>query len=753
MYSNKVIVDGLISKDEKKRLQTELQGYWHDSLKVVSITQVGVRTVIKNPPAYDSSHINSSITFMNSYLNSQGYYNATFKDSADTVQVNDQLRTNLVMNINLGRNLRIDSFAFDFENKELQALAIQNQANTFLAKDKDFSKQLISSELDRLVTVFRNNGYFYLTRDNLFADVDTTDLTLLEITLDPFEQAQKISEANERRRVNPTIDVYIRDRNADSTNMTKYKVGHVYFYPEVALNDDPDSLITATFAKVKSDRKITVKQNEGIIHFGPMYEHTYMRRDTMYIEQGYYKTVNALTQMGVWSQVDAKAVPGDSANKLDFHFFLTPARKFSNSTELEGSRNTGGITTGNLLGLAFNNNLRNRNVWREGIQSSTTARMGIELGFNQGTNPIQTFQASLSQNYSIPRLLTPVNIERKKRLDYYRTLVNFNASYADRFEFFRLRSLVASFGYEWKLRNNTWSFRPLNAELYGLQVLPKLDSAIKANPFLRTAFNTGYVLGNLNLSFNKTFAGNNRPHISNYVRASVEESGAVLGRIKSLSDKIYQYIRMEGEFRKIIKFPKTELAFRAFGGLGYNYGNDPIIGQTLPFFKQFIAGGPNSMRAWNLRQLGLGSSLLSDTSRSFRDRYGDVQLETNIEYRFPLTTISGVKVNSAVFADIGNVWNLKSNIENPQSKLEWQRFFKDIAMGVGTGLRLDFNYFLIRVDFAYKVKDPARQVNNGWMSLKDFEWRNKEFVVVDESTKRVLKRNNYAFQLGIGLPF
>jgi outer membrane translocation and assembly module TamA len=320
-------------------------------------------------------------------------------------------------------------------------------------------------------------------------------------------------------------------------------------------------------------------------------------------------------------------------------------------------------------------------------------------------------------------------------------------------DFFRLRSLVSSFGWEIKYRTNLYSIRPLNVELYGLEVLPGLKQAFINNPFLRTAFNTGYVVGNLNFSYNKTFPSTKRPHISNYLRGSFEESGLLLGRVKSLNDKIYQYLRMEGEFRQIVKFRKNDLAYRLFGGVGYNYGDDSIIGKTLPFFKQFIAGGPNSMRAWAIRQIGLGSSLASDTSSNFRDRYGDVQLEGNVEYRFPVTTISGVKVNSAVFADVGNIWNLKSDITNPYSTLQWGRFLRDLAIGVGTGVRLDFNYFLIRVDFAYKVKDPARQANGGWMSLRDFEWRNKEFTVIEASSGRVLRRNNYAIQLGIGLPF
>jgi outer membrane protein assembly factor BamA len=193
------------------------------------------------------------------------------------------------------------------------------------------------------------------------------------------------------------------------------------------------------------------------------------------------------------------------------------------------------------------------------------------------------------------------------------------------------------------------------------------------------------------------------------------------------------------------KMEKTELAYRAFAGVGYNYGTDPVIGQTLPFFKQFIAGGPNSMRAWGLRQLGLGSSIQSDTisSNNYRDRFGDMQLEANFEYRFPVATIASFKVSSALFADIGNIWNVKKIGTDPEAQFSFKNLERDLAIGVGTGMRFDFSYFLIRLDFAYKVKDPARQYNNGWM--KGFS--------LTESRQNGLQVNNYAVQLGIGLPF
>lgn len=282
--------------------------------------------------------------------------------------------------------------------------------------------------------------------------------------------------------------------------------------------------------------------------------------------------------------------------------------------------------------------------------------------------------------------------------------------------------------------------------------MPGLLKAFETNPFLRTAFNTGYVISQ-NLTYSVTFAGNRHPNVVNNLRISGEEAGAIFGRFKGLAGKIYEYIKVETEFRQVIQWRKTSFAYRLFAGIGYNYSADPIIGQSLPFFKQFVAGGPYSMRAWGVRQLGLGSSLVSDTSTVFRDRFGDIQLETDLEYRYPVTTIGGVKVNSALFVDIGNIWNLKNNVSNPNSKLALNRLLTDIAIGAGTGLRFDFNYFLVRFDFAYKVKDPARISNNGWMSIRDFEWRNREFERKDDKGKLILKRNNFSFQLGIGLPF
>ena len=754
VFKSKINVTGDASKDEKNRLQTELLNYWDDSLKVNSILQFGVRTVIKNPTVFDSSSINRSIAFMNSFLTAQGYYNAVItplKPVIDTVK--DQYRTTVQMDINVNKNLRIDSVSYDsFITPELKKLAIENKNKSFLTKNKAFTQVLVSSELDRLVSLFRKNGYYRFTRENLYAEVDTTDVSLLELTLDPFEQARRIAESIAKRKADPTINISIKqDVSADTNAYIKYYIGKIFYYPQTLINQSFDSLLTKKFRLVTNQREFTLKQETPMVVMSPLREHTYIKEGASYDDEDYYKTVNAFSQMGPWSQVDVRAIPrADSANILDFHFFLTPASKYSFGYDFEVSRNSGSIYSNNLLGITNVLTLRNRNLWKQAIQSSTNIRAGVELGFTD-TAVLQTIQASVSQTYSIPRFITPWRIKGVKKLDDYKTVINVNASYTDRRNFFRLRSAVASWGYEWKKNNHIWLYRPLNIELYSLDTLTGLREAFKTNPFLRTAFNTGYVISQ-NITYSITFQNPRRPNVTNNLRVSAEEAGGLMGRFKGLNDKIYQYLKFESEFSQVTQWRKTSFAYRVFGGIGYNYSNDPVIGRSLPFFKQFAAGGPYSMRAWGLRQLGLGSSLLSDTSTGFRDRFGDIQLEADFEYRFPITVIGGVKVNSAFFADMGNIWNLKNNVENPESKLTLNRFWHDIAIGAGTGVRFDFNYFLVRLDFAYKVKDPARKSNNGWMSISDFEWRNREYDVKDLNG-RELKRNNFSIQLGIGLPF
>jgi outer membrane protein insertion porin family len=290
------------------------------------------------------------------------------------------------------------------------------------------------------------------------------------------------------------------------------------------------------------------------------------------------------------------------------------------------------------------------------------------------------------------------------------------------------------------------TYKPINIELYQLNKYAKLDSLLILNPFLRSSFNNGNVISQT-ISYVHSGPALKHGNQNNYFRIGIEEAGGLLGLSQGLQKNIYQYIKAEIEFRKLIKYENSEMAWRFMGGWGNNYSNNASLSGQLPFFKQFTAGGPYSMRAWGLRQLGLGSSQFYDTSRNNQnfDRFGDMQLEANFEYRFNIIRFGSYKIASALYTDMGNIWNIRDTDQDPKAGFKLDRLYQDLAIGVGTGLRLDFNYFLIRIDCAFKMKDPTRNYNEGWLDFNNLKW--------SEVKANGTKVNNYAWQFGIGLPF
>ncbi len=758
IYSNKVVVHGASSKDEKKRLALDLDNYWDDSLKARKEQRVLFWYRINNPPTFDTVNVTRSRNFMTAYLNSQGYYYSNIKDSIRFDTIGNQIRVHALMNVTPGKNITIDSIDYQLDDSSLQALTFQKMKGTLLKKGDNYSKQIMNDELDRLIKIYRDKGYYKFTKEDIYAEVDSSDISLMNITLSPYKQAQLIAATARKRLENPNWDIYLKKRPTyDSSKLIQYSIGNIYFYPETKLSDVSDSLPFDKSFLEEQIGNVWMRYKQGKFHYSPLKEHTFFAHGEIYNESLYFKSMNTLGQVGAWQQVDGKIVPRDK-DTLDFYFFLTPTLKQNFTVDLEGSRNTGDIGAGNLFGISTNLSYRNRNVWKQAIQSVTNFRTGVELNLNLGSSNsasnqlAQTFNISAGQTFAFHRLIQPFNRWKGLRtLDNKRTLLSINASYVDRKNYYKLHSILGSWGYEWKKtyrraeNQNTWLFKPINVELYSLDTLPGLDTLFMKNPFLRNSFNTGNIFSQ-SLSFVRTF--NTANGKNQYLRLGVEETGLLFGAIQQLKNNIYRYIKLEAEYKQTKKYQKSILAYRAFAGFGYNYGTYPgNKSPSLPFFKQFSLGGPYSMRAWGLRQLGLGSSSTYDSisTSSFRDRYGDMALEGNIEYRFNIATIAGVKIGSALYSDIGNIWNVKKIPNDPSSVFSLSNLGKDLAIGMGTGVRIDFTYFMIRLDFAYKVKDPVRMGNNGWMSINKFNWT--------DVRPNGLQVPNFALQLGIGLPF
>ncbi len=723
-----------LTNAEKRELKAALLNQMDDSLKVRTVIAVSFWPLIYNrlskPPVFDTSYIGKSKTFMRALLKSQGYFESVIKDTFSITKVKNQQRVSVKFMVTPHNPLRYDSIGYDFTLPELQQLALESSSKSALKKNNKYSIQEISNELDRLLSVYRDNGYYKITKEDIYAEHDTVVAALIDPTLDPFEQFELLDSLSRKKR-EPTINIVFKQREPkDTTHLNKYYWGSVKVYPDRPLfktstgTSTFDSISIAGYNIFPTSRKFKIPFIARNIAIKPY---------SIYKQSDYFKTINTFTNLGAWAQVDVNIEErNDSSKILDAEVLLFPAKKQSLTIDFETSRNaTDLLTTGSLFGIGLNLGVRNRNGFRESIATSSNLRFGVELG----PKIVQTLQTSFSHNIFVPRFISPIKINQKN-LIAPRTIINFNVSYTNRRDFVEVRSVNTSFGYDFSKKNHSWQYIPFNFEYTYTNKTDSFRRLEQAVPSLSQAFNNGMIISQIG----SYTTGNTTGKVSQFFRARLEESGALFGLIKNLErGELRRFLKLDLEYKYFINNPKSSWAFRAFGGYGYAYGktgNQPE--HNLPFFKAYFGGGPYSMRAWAVRRLGLGSASIYDTvGRGGIDRWGDFKLEGNIEYRFSLGTLFGIKLESAVFTDMGNIWSNSfdrdlNKIDSASFKLD--RFYKDLAIGAGTSLRFDFEFFLIRLDWAYKIKNPIHvREKDGWFHK--------------------LELLSGQFQLGIGYPF
>ncbi len=746
VFSTNITIQGNLPAATKADLKLKLENQLDDSLKTTLKTVLPGRILLVKPPVFDTTAALRSINFMNNLLDAEGYYKASIIWDSTLTVIEDQQRVNVAFAVTPGRSYKFDSIVYRLQDSTLQALVRSRRNASLLKKGDPYSVAIVSAEMDRIVELFRNNGYYKFSRDDLTAERDTVFSALINPSLDPFEQLRLLQLAKARNE-NPVMNIAIALRNPTAlTHFRKYYIRNVNIYPDLDLLED------STAAKYDSATVNGMHIFNKYNKFKPEFiaRRTVLRPGDLFRLRNYTRTSNNFTELPIFPQVSIDMIESrDSSPSLDVLMRLYPIVKQEVSLTADASYNTGDIiTTGNLFGVGLNLGLTNRNAGRQAILSSTNLRTGVEI--NLGNNFIQTIQTSLSHNITFPRLLAPKWLLRQFKnadsLRTQRTILNFNGAYTDRKDFYQLKSLNASLGYQWSRaprgprKSHTWYYSPLNVEYVLLNPRAQLDTLLDSIPNLKFSFNTGLVISQV-LGYNYIQTGADGAK-KNDIRIGLEESGGIFGLLKVLDRdaNLYRFIKLDLDYKHYINFKKSALVFRLYGGVGIPYGKDKDGNreQQLPFFKSFYAGGPYSMRAWQVRQLGIGSSAYFDTSAQAKgvDRFGDIQLEGNIEYRFNLGTLFGVKIKSALFTDIGNIWYRSTYGEAKYAGAEFNinKLYTDLAVGAGTSLRADFDYFLIRFDWSYKLKNPV-YVNEHYGWFHDIE---------------LLKGQ---FQLGINYPF
>lgn len=602
--------------------------------------------------------------------------------------------------------------------------------------------------------MFKNQGYYRITRDEVIVEADSSYAELIDPTIDPFEYIRRLAEIEANRKDKPMIDVYIRQVSTkDTSRLRQYKVGDFTVLPDSPPDlDDLES----------SDTTQTFVNGYKVISFNDLFKPKFITKQialkpgAVYSQDDFIRTQANFNRLGAWQNQNFITRVDDSSRTIDFLLRLIPAKKQFFSVDLEGSsvlNSSQLILVGSgRIGLAVNFRLRNRNIGKSAIQLENTVRTGIEFNdFSQ----ILSGEITLGNRLTIPWLMTPFSEGFEKKFQSARTIVTADLSFIDRFQYYRLRTFNTFFGYEWKPRNNvTWQFKPFNIELTKINTDSLFNEAIKQNPLLVYAYNNGLVVGT-NVSYTRSYSKPGSKHV-NLLRLYGEESGLLIGALapgstesgKLFSD-LYRFIKVDVDYRHYRNWKNSSFVFRAFAGYGLALQTRSRQGEiTLPFFKSYFAGGPNSMRGWQIRKLGIGSNIYFDTlfNGSFNDKYADVQLEANLEYRFNMFRMFGFWFRGAVFTDIGNIW-YRTDINGllPGAEIRLDKMAMDVAIASGAGIRMDFTYFILRFDWGLPIKDPRYGPNKD--NSTGFYSTSKNGWFVDGVW------NKPTFQFAIGYPF
>lgn len=691
------------------------------------------------PVIYDSSLAEQTTTNIVSFLHNQGYFYAT----ADYLAKTRNRKTKVTYQVNTGHVFMIDSIGYKVSDSAIKSAMLDAEKKSFIKKNTPFKVSNLVKERERLTKVVRDAGYFHFSNANIRFVLDTVDKSIFGNIFDSFTGLVNSStdKKDEHPKIGLTIDVV---KHADSSLMHPYYIRNIYVYPDYSAYAVPED----SSYDEQIYEGLEIRSLSNIIRPRVLRAAIRLHENDLYSETERKRTLRRLNNLGVWKFVNVEVdTVGRQSDSLDCFVFLIPAKKQQFGANIQTTTSSGDYIVGGALSL----NYKHRNTNRAANQLDLNLKGGVEWNSRQnGGMYVQAKELSGNVQVSFPRFIVPFfKLRDVASFTHPQTNVSLGFNNLERLNFFSWASFKGSFGYSW---NETplkqWVVNPIFFNYNNIyNISPGFRAQLENNPFLKNSFSSVFIEGeNASFIFNDQKSGN-QPDV-NYLRVNFEESGLLLNGVNGIAKGVFNqnsflgkfaevnysnYVKLSAEYKHYFNREHSTLVTRIFGGVGIPYGKSDV----LPYIKQFTAGGPNSMRAWRLRSLGPGSYYDPDMNDPdvFPDQTGEMKLEANVEYRFDMFSMFDgfLSLKGAVFIDAGNIWNLHKDPYKPGAEFELNRFYQDIAIGSGVGLRLDFSYAILRLDVATPLKVPYISKNYGWDlgSIKPLssEWRKQNLIL------------------------
>lgn len=524
-----------------------------------------------------------------------------------------------------------------------------------------------------------------------------------------FNESFLIFEADTNRYKNKRFDLYLKlKKGTPLKSIVPYKLSKIKVYANYNIEKDTLSPIACRF----NDKSYI--QNE--LFFKPKHLDPFitLKEEQLFSSENSRNTARRLSSIGAYKFVNIQykeidSVLTDSLGILEASIYLAPLNKRAIRAELQGV-----TKSNNFAGPALTLTFSNRNLFNGGETLNLSTNVGYETQLSGGDNAgLSALELGLKSELVFPRMLFPWKINTNFfKYAIPKTKTSLGVNFLNRTKLYTLLSGNALFGYTWDANKFvTHQINPLSLNYTKLSNTTSVfDDILDDNPFLKRSFNQQFISG---LTYSFTYNGMVEPNDTHqiYLNSTIDIAGNSLTLFDSANNdgtantilglEYAQYAKADIDFRYHYKPNKNNtIATRLFAGYGLAHGNSEV----LPFVKQYFSGGPYSVRAFGIRSLGPGTFNEKDNANgAFFDQTGNIRLEANIEYRFPLFSY----LNGAIFADAGNIWNSKENESLPDGKFS-SNFINELGMGAGIGVRVDIQGFVIRFDLAAPFHDPAQ---------------------------------------------
>ena len=664
---------------------------------------------------FDQILADATMEQINTYLNTQGFFEAK---TDLRLRIEDKL-VFISYIIEEGQSHVIDTIIYNTGDPNIDGLIEQSREESLIEVGERYNQENLTNERARIERLLQDNGYYGFSRQYINYVVDTT------VGKHKIAIELKILKPSE----NTNHKIYTIDSVVFTTDVTS-AAGNLKRFHEVYNG------ITYKYVKDSYSKKILD------------------RRVFQYPDQRYSRTDMLETQRQLLNLDNFKFVNinyDTIGNRFITNIFTSPLKKYQMTNE------AGVNVTEGLPGPFYNLTLITRNVFKglENLEISGTIGYEGVASATDRSKVYTSLEMGAFMSLIFPQFLLPFRPSLKSRFGQFNPKTTFSAGFAftNRNEYKRA-GFNTYINYSWqKNLEKLFNVRIADVSLIKSTIKdPTFQEALddikaRGNNFWRT-FEPSLVLST---NFSKTRNFNQyTSYLSRkaaFLKYSIEAGGSILNLmdvdfLDTTGLALYKYVKVTGDFRKYQAIsPKTKIAYRIRAGIATSYASNDV----LPYEKYLFIGGSNSNRAWRPRRLGPGSfanvdTLYADTGLvlQYNDNFeqpGELLLEANFELR---TQVIGF-FHTALFVDAGNIWTLSKDEQRPGANFEFNRFYKEIAIGAGIGARFDFTFLLLRLDMGFRIYDPSLPAGYRWFTKYN--------------TDNITGFDKVIFNLAIGYPF